>query len=97
MVQDAYDSCVVKSPGVDAMVDAVVQAARRMDDANWERFQQVPLLNIHMEDMAVHSNLFAQTEPSWRPLLQRPKKRRQACAARLGDDMNENSLFVPPG
>lgn len=28
---------------------------------------------------AVHSNLFAQLEPSWRPLLQRPKKRKQSC------------------
>ena len=28
---------------------------------------------------AVHSNFFAQTEPSWRPLLQRPKRRKQNC------------------
>ena len=81
-VQDAYDSCVEKSSAIDAMVDAVAQAARRMDDANWQRFQEAILLNVHQEDMAVHSNLFAQTEPSWRPLLQRPKKRRQSCAAR---------------
>ncbi|CAK9031949.1 unnamed protein product [Durusdinium trenchii] len=79
MVQDAYDACIQKSAGIDFMMDAILQAARRMDAENWERFQQIPLLHVHQDDAAVHSNLFAQTEPSWRPLLQRPKKRRQSC------------------
>ncbi|CAJ1350403.1 unnamed protein product, partial [Effrenium voratum] len=79
MVQDAYDACIQKSPGIQMMMDAILQAAKRMDPDNWQRFQQIPLLNVHMDDQAVHSNLFAQTEPSWRPLLQRPKKRKQSC------------------
>eukprot|EP00913_Durusdinium_trenchii_P022003 g20676.t1 len=65
MVQDAYDACIQKSAGIDFMMDAILQAARRMDAENWERFQQIPLLHVHQDDAAVHSNLFAQTEPSW--------------------------------
>ncbi|CAL1170473.1 unnamed protein product, partial [Cladocopium goreaui] len=80
MVQDAYDAMIQKSPGVEVMMEAILQAARRMDAENWQRFQQIPLLHVHQDDSTVHSNLFAQNEPSWRPLLQRPKKRKQSCA-----------------
>lgn len=79
MVQDAYDSCIAKSPGLQLMMDAIMQAARRMEQESWERFRDIPLLNVHHDDAAIHSNLFAQTEPTWRPLMQRPKKRRQPC------------------
>lgn len=79
MVQDAYDAMLQKSPGIEVMMGAILQAARRMDEANWQRFQQIPLLHTHQDDATVHSNLFAQTEPTWRPLMQRPKKRKQSC------------------
>jgi len=79
MVQDAYAAMLQKSPGIEVMMGAILQAARRMDEANWQRFQQIPLLHTHQDDATVHSNLFAQTEPTWRPLMQRPKKRKQSC------------------
>ncbi|CAJ1448082.1 unnamed protein product [Effrenium voratum] len=30
MVQDAYDACIQKSPGIQMMMDAILQAAKRM-------------------------------------------------------------------
>jgi len=79
MIQDSYDIALDKCASVQEMMDIVLQAARKMRDEDWERYQEIPFKNVHMDDQVVHGTCFAQKEPTWKAVLQKPKKTKSVC------------------
>lgn len=79
MVADAFDAAMPKVFALHDMMDSITQAARKMRDDDWVRFQELPCVKVHEDDQTVHGAVFASKEPTWKTLLQKPKKTKQTC------------------
>eukprot|EP00930_Biecheleria_cincta_P034685 TRINITY_DN2393_c0_g1_i1.p1 TRINITY_DN2393_c0_g1~~TRINITY_DN2393_c0_g1_i1.p1 ORF type:complete len:801 (-),score=129.77 TRINITY_DN2393_c0_g1_i1:286-2688(-) len=93
MVTDAYDVAMPKIFALHEMMDSITQAARKMRDVEWERFQEIPHRRVHEDDKQLHGSIFATKEPTWKTLLQKPKKTKQTCVfLHIGTEPPSRSL-----
>lgn len=79
MVADSFVVAMSKVHALKDMMDSVIQASRKMHDEDWARFQEIPCLRMHNDEQVMHGTIFAAKEPSWKAVLQKPKKTKQTC------------------
>jgi hypothetical protein len=74
LVTELVETLEEESMGLHDMMTIARQAARRLPEDQWERFQEVPRRCVHALDKEVITTLFSAAEPQWRTLLTTPKK-----------------------
>uniref|UniRef100_A0A7S4WCU5 Uncharacterized protein n=1 Tax=Alexandrium monilatum TaxID=311494 RepID=A0A7S4WCU5_9DINO len=73
LIRDTRDNLQDDFPALQHLCFAVAKAALTLDNKNWDRFQELPVVRQHCLDYEMHTAQFSKIEPTWKTLLTSPK------------------------
>ncbi|CAE7369413.1 tubd1 [Symbiodinium natans] len=72
LLDELYEALGQHSGGLQRLRAVIAEAAKWLDDEEWEQFRRSPFDEIHRQDYHVFARLLADAEPHWRRLMEDP-------------------------
>ncbi|CAE7221461.1 tubd1 [Symbiodinium pilosum] len=70
LVDELYQALGQRSLGLQRLRTVIEEAAKKLNDDEWEQFRRMPFEAVHREDAKVFSRLVADAEPHWKRLME---------------------------
>eukprot|EP00439_Symbiodinium_sp_Y106_P081836 s1601_g20.t4 len=74
LLDEFYQALSRRSGGLERFRTVIAEAAKRLNDEEWEQFRRMPFDAIHRQDLHVFSRLVADAEPHWKRLMEDPAR-----------------------
>ncbi|CAE7787736.1 atpE [Symbiodinium sp. KB8] len=74
LLDEFYQALGQRSGGLERFRTVIAEAAKRLDDEEWEQFRRMPFDATHRQDLHVFSRLVADAEPHWKRLMEDPAR-----------------------